>query len=89
MHIIMSSQVVFRVEDLEKKYIFSKKLKKDWLNNKSFFNFCIDEYINNWIKFGIINNKSDKIYLEELSNVEIENTKNIKNINKLSKILQW
>ena len=81
--------MVFRVEDLEKKYIFSKKLKKDWLNNKSFFNFCIDEYINNWIKFGIINNKSDKIYLEELSNVEIENTKNIKNINKLSKILQW
>lgn len=65
----MTTQIAFTLPKIEKKKALQEKLNSEWLTTKAFFNFCVDAYLNQQIKFWIFTNnfwkENDPEWLEE------------------------
>jgi hypothetical protein len=49
-----SAQIAFTLPDAKKKSLLQKQLAADGLTTKSFFSFCVDGYLNQRIRIGVL-----------------------------------
>lgn len=74
-----STQIAFSLPNIQKKKLLQKKLASEGLTTKAFFSFCVDGYLAQSIKIGII--PSDTY--ENISPTEHTHLKSMKHIDSL------